>query len=79
MSEKFELEFTLKTSLGVLFNRLSTPSGLSEWFADDVNLKNGLYSFEWDGTEQVAELLSKKDNKHMRFRWVDEAEDTYFE
>jgi len=79
MSEKFELEYTLKTSARVLFNRLSTPAGLSEWFADDVNIKNGLFSFEWDGSEQFAEVVSKKDNKHMRFRWVEEDENSYFE
>jgi uncharacterized protein YndB with AHSA1/START domain len=79
MSEKFELEYTFNTSTGVLYNRLSTPSGLSEWFADDVNLKNGLFSFVWDGTEQFAELVSKKDNKHIRFRWVEEDKDSYFE
>jgi len=79
MSKKFELEYTFNTSPRVLFNRLSTPAGLAEWFADDVNLKNGMYSFLWDGTEQFAEVVSKKDNKHIRFKWVDEEEDSYFE
>jgi len=79
MSEKFEMEYTLNTSPRVLFNRLSTPAGLAEWFADDVNLKNGLYSFIWDGSEQFAEVVSRKDNRHIRFRWVDEDEESYFE
>ena len=79
MSEKFELEYTFSTSPNVLFNRLSTPAGLAEWFADDVNIVDGLYSFMWDGTEQIAELISQKDNKHIRFRWIDEDEESYFE
>ncbi len=79
MSEKFELEYTLNTSPRVLFNRLSTPAGLAEWFADDVNLKEGRYSFVWDGTEQIAEVVSRKDNKHIRFRWIEEDEDSFFE
>lgn len=79
MSEKFELEYTFSTSARVLFNRLSTPAGLAEWFADDVNIKDGLFAFEWDGVEQLAELVSKKDNKHIRFRWLDEDDDTFFE
>lgn len=79
MSEKIELEYTFNTSPRVLFNRLSTPAGLAEWFADDVNLKNGLFSFVWDGTEQFAEVISKKDNKYIRFHWVDEDEESYFE
>jgi uncharacterized protein YndB with AHSA1/START domain len=79
MSEKIELEYTFNTSPRVLFNRLSTPAGLAEWFAEDVNLKDGLYSFVWNGTEQFAEVVSRKDNKHIRFRWTDEDEETYFE
>ena len=79
MSEKIEMEYTFNTSARVLYNRLSTPAGLAEWFADDVNLKNDLFSFVWDGTEQFAEVISKKDNSHIKFRWLDEDEDSFFE
>ncbi len=79
MMEKYELEYTFNTSPRVLYNRLSTPAGLAEWFADDVNIKNDLFLFLWDGTEQKAEVVSKKDNKHIRFKWLDEDEETYFE
>jgi uncharacterized protein YndB with AHSA1/START domain len=58
--KKFELEYTMNTSPKVLYNRLSTPSGLAEWFADDVNLQGNLFTFIWDGSEQEAELLQKK-------------------
>ena len=80
MMTKYELEYTLNTSLKVLFNRLSTPGGLSEWFADDVNLKKGKFTFIWDGTEQIAEVVSKKDNKFIRFKWEeDDNDESYFE
>ena len=79
MSEKFEMEYTFNTSPRMLYNRLSTPAGLAEWFAEDVNLKNDLFSFVWDGTEQFAEIISKKDNSHIKFRWLDEDEDSFFE
>ncbi len=77
--EKYELEYTFKTSPRVLYNRLSTPAGLAEWFADDVMIKDDRFLFVWDGSEQHAEVVSKKDNKHIRFRWLDEDEDSYFE
>ena len=80
MKQKFELEYTFNASVGVLFPRLSTPAGLAEWFADDVNVKNDVFTFLWDGSEQQAIMISKKDNKCIRFHWVDdEEEDTYFE
>ncbi len=78
MMTKYELEYTLNTSTKVVFNRLSTPSGLAEWFAEDVNLKKGKFTFLWEGTEQIAEVLSKKDNKYIRFKWEDDTEDEYY-
>lgn len=76
---KYELEYTLNTSPRVLFERLSTPSGLAEWFADDVNMVDNIYTFEWEGSEQKAELLQRKDLKFARFRWLDDDENEYFE
>lgn len=79
--EKYEVEISMNTSAKILYNRLSSPGGLAEWFADDVNLTStGLYSFVWDGTEQKASVLSKKTDKFIRFHWIDdEDEKTYFE
>ncbi len=78
--EKFELEFIIKSSAKVLFNCISTPSGLSEWFADDVNIKKDVYIFFWDGSEEEARLLNKKSSEYIRLQWLeDEGEDFYFE
>lgn len=80
MMTKYELEYTLNTSTKVLFNRLSTPDGLSEWFADDVNLRKGKFTFIWEGAEQIADVVTRKDNKYIRFKWEDdEEEESYFE
>ena len=76
---KFQIEFPIRSSLRILFNQISTPSGLSEWFADNVNLNGKNYKFFWDGDEQEAELLSKKNNQWIKFRWTDEPKNTYFE
>ena len=75
----FQIEFPIRSSLRILFNQISTPSGLSEWFADNVNLNGKNYMFFWDGDEQEAELLSKKNNQSIKFRWSDEPKDTFFE
>ena len=77
---KIELEYPIKTSTKILYNCLSTPSGLSEWFADDVNIKDDSYTFIWDGSEETAKLLTKKNNDFVKFRWEDdESEDYFFE
>jgi uncharacterized protein YndB with AHSA1/START domain len=80
MKTKYELEYTLNTSPGFLYTRLSTPEGLSEWFADDVNLKKEKFLFIWEGAEQEATVIQKKANKYIRFHWEDdEDQDNYFE
>ena len=79
-SRQYTLEFPIRSSIKVLYKRLSTPSGLSEWFANDVNIKNGVYTFYWDGSEQSAKLITKKENKFVKYKWVDSDEaDDYFE
>ena len=75
---KVELEYVINCSPKVLYNRLSTASGLSEWFADDVRIKGKLFTFIWDNTEQTAKMTLRKENVLVRFNWVDE-EDYYFE
>ncbi len=76
---KYELEYPIHSSINILFDRLSTLSGLSEWFADDVNVdREGVYTFTWEGSEQQATLISKKKNEHVRFKWLGDDEE-YFE
>lgn len=77
--EKIQLEYEMRTSPKILYNRLSSPSGLSEWFCDDVNIRGTIYSFKWDNNDQQAKLLSKKEEKYIRFQWLEEPDDTYFE
>ena len=82
MKTKYELEYMLNTSPSILFSRLSTPEGLSEWFADDVNLNKGKFTFLWEGAEQEASVIQKKANKFIRFQWEEEDEvedEAYFE
>lgn len=82
VKEKFELEYLLKTSPKVLNNMLFTPSGLSEWFADDVNIKDEIYTFIWDGSEEEARILTSKPTTKIRWQWIEDEDDdleTYFE
>jgi uncharacterized protein YndB with AHSA1/START domain len=77
---KFELEFPIHASPSLLFNYLSTPSGLSEWYADNVNSRGEIFTFIWDGSQEQAKLLGKKSGERIKFRWMedDEAGDPYF-
>jgi uncharacterized protein YndB with AHSA1/START domain len=78
MKQKFELEYILNTSLRFLFERLSTPGGLSEWFADDVNMTGDVLTFKWQGNEEKAQILNIKDNKSIRLKWLSDKDPKTF-
>ena len=71
MRSKFELEYNLNCSPKVLFSRLSTPEGLGEWFADQVNVDGDLFTFYWNSSQSKARLAAMKENKMVRFEWLE--------
>lgn len=77
---KYEIEFQIMSSPQLLYQYISTPSGLSEWFADNVNSRGEDFTFIWDDSEEKAKLVSKKTGEKVKFRWYDEegTETEYF-
>jgi len=77
---KFEIEFPIHASPHMLYQYFGTPSGLSEWFADNVNSRGELYTFIWDGSEEQAKVLQERPDEKIKFKWLeDEDAKTYFE
>jgi|SRR5690554_6765766 uncharacterized protein YndB with AHSA1/START domain len=81
MSKKqlFSIEFPVRCSPAILYEFLSTPSGLQEWFADKVDERENIFSFSWNGTTDQAEVLEKEQDKFIRFRWLHAPKNEYFE
>ena len=75
---KFEMEFPIKVSQKLLFQYLSTPSGLSEWFADNVNSRGEKFIFIWDDSEETANLVLKKMPEKIQFQWEEDQDTDYF-
>lgn len=75
---KYEMEFPIRVSPSLLYQYLSTPSGLSEWYADNVNSRGEFFSFIWEGSEEKAKLLSKKSPERIKFRWIEDEDEEYF-
>ncbi len=69
---RYELEFPINSSPQLLYQYISNPSGLQEWFADRVNSRGEFFTFIWDDTEEFARLAAKKSGEKVRFKWVDE-------
>ena len=82
MSKKqlFTLEFPVRCSPNILFEFLSTASGLQEWFADKVDEWENVFSFSWNGgVPDKAELLDQEADKFIRFKWLHSEKNEYFE
>jgi len=77
---KYEMEFPIQASASLLYQYISTPSGLQEWYADNVNSRGKSFTFIWEGSEEIAKLISKKKGDSIRLQWEeDEDTDYYFE
>ena len=75
---KITLEFPVRSSAAMLYNFLSTPSGLSEWFCDDVNSRGDKYTFMWGDSEEVAYMVRKKQSQFIQYKWEsDETEEKF--
>ena len=69
---KFNLEYEIKSSPKILFSFLHEPNALAQWFADDVSYRDGVYEFDWDGEYHTAKLISVKENKSVKYKWLDD-------
>ncbi|AFL97667.1 START-like domain-containing protein [Ornithobacterium rhinotracheale] len=76
--KKYELEVPVQASPSFLYNYISTPSGLSEWFADNVNSRSDKFTFIWDDYEEVAHLIRSKFDEYVRFRWEHDEDSKYY-
>jgi uncharacterized protein YndB with AHSA1/START domain len=69
---RYELEFPINSSPQLLYQYISTPSGLSEWFADNVNSRGEFFTFIWDDSQENARLYSKKSGEKIKFKYMDD-------
>ena len=73
---KFIGEYSINASRKMLFPYISTASGLSQWFADDVNItEDKVYTMFWDGEVNRAKIVSIKANRYIKFEFEGEDDD----
>ncbi|HMN33705.1 MAG: ATPase [Chitinophagaceae bacterium] len=76
---KYTIEYQINCSPSILYPFLSTSSGLGEWFADKVKHKDNSYTFEWEGSDETAEMIAAEENEYVVFRWDWMSSKEYFE
>jgi len=68
---KFVHEFEINASKKMLYPYLNTASGLSQWYADDVNVdEDKLYHFFWEATDHKAKLVAHRTNGFVKFEFL---------
>jgi len=77
--QQFILEFPVRCSPSILYEFLSTPAGLQEWFADKVDERDNVFSFSWNGTTDKAEVTESEQEKYIRFHWMHLPKEEFFE
>lgn len=80
LKERVQLEFQMRSSPNMLYELISTPSGFSEWYCNDVNVRDDQYTFLWDGEEEETTMIGRKVGEVIRFRRNDDEDpNAYFE
>ena len=81
MSKKqlYTLEYPVRCSPSILYEFLSTPAGLQEWFADRVDERDHVFSFTWNGSTDKAEVLETEEDKAIKFHWLHTPKEEFFE
>ena len=75
----YTLEYPVRCSPSILYEFLSTPAGLQEWFADKVDERDSIFLFSWNGSSERAEVLESEEEKFVRFHWLHAPKEEFFE
>ena len=82
--KKIHLEYILDaTSKDIIWDAISTPSGLEGWFADHVESDDKIVTFYWgerDEESRQAEIVGFRSYAYIKFKWLDNSyKREYFE
>lgn len=75
--QQYKVEFPLRAKPELVYNYMTDPSGLATWFADDVSVNGDQYTFYWEGSQEGAQLVQRKPNKLVKYKWTDRPEEEY--
>lgn len=81
LKEKFHIEFLMgNATQSSLWRMISQIDGLSEWFAEEVSMDEteSIYRFKWGKTDNEAQIINKKPQSNIRYRWLDEEDENYY-
>ena len=76
---KIDMEFILRASPAIVYTFLTTPACLVRWFCDEVDIQDDVYTFTWQGADEIAEMIDDIEDERVRFAWEDADDDEFLE
>lgn len=76
---KVDMEFIFRASPAILYTFLTTPACLVRWFCDEVDIQDEVYTFAWQGAEEIAEMIDDYEEERVRFQFEDADDGEYLE
>lgn len=70
--QKLKLEYEFRASPAILYDFLTNPSNLAQWFADHCDVTGDRFSFFWNGYEEVAIAEERDEQEYLKWVWEDE-------
>jgi uncharacterized protein YndB with AHSA1/START domain len=72
LKNKFVSDYQINASKKIVFQYISSASGLQEWFADEVKINDDKnFIFNFDNEDHHAKLASIRINSHVKFEFFD--------
>lgn len=76
---QINLEFIFKASPTILYKFLTTPTCLIRWFCEEVDNNGDVFTFVWNGAEEVATLVDDIEDERVRYVWEEAEAGEYLE
>lgn len=77
--QKFVIDYIIKSSPTILYDFITSPPGLSQWFADSVEETETELHFWWNGYKEIAQILEDEHLSHIKFKMEDRLDEEYTE
>ena len=76
--KKFTLEYIIRSSPSILFEFVSQPDSLAQWFSDFCDAQDDIFIFGWNGSFQRARQVDLIEEESVKYHWEHGNKEEYF-
>ncbi|NOT38709.1 MAG: activator of HSP90 ATPase 1 family protein [Saprospiraceae bacterium] len=68
---QFQVEFMFKASPSIIYLFITQPTAIVRWFCDKVDNIGDTYTFSWEGSDEVADMVMDIEDELVKFQWAE--------